>query len=391
MSICKWTLVCAAAVCALAAAGCAHAQNDGRKVLTDSAQAIKSVEAMTYNVTTKGTGGLEKIIYAEGEVKFWRPRDAAAPTVYVKGRVKNPGAQNKMLEVSYDGTTVTWLDWSNLKIHSAPMENVVGRQGVTMSQEFILQQFLHSDPFAMELSWPTLRKIGIETVNGELCDIVTAGPAPDHETVWAISVADRLPRRVVQRSGGSDCTGWVTNISNLKTGVKLAASDFEIHELVGIDIMDEVVPVQSAPPPQLGLRVGEAAPDFAGKDAMNNDVTLSACKGRVVVLEFFGTMFRPSTAACAEVQAVADLMKDQRVTFIGVACREPRPDQATEFWKGNKLTYPCITQGGDDIARRYHVAGYPSVCIIGRDGTIKGFFTDNPGSEVLTNVIHSGM
>ena len=390
MNTTKWMLASMAAVCTLAGAAYAQVEDAAKKALGESTQAMSKLESMTYKVNKKGTGALEKIIDVDGEVKFWRPAGAKTPMVYVKGRVKNPGSQDKQLEVSYDGQNVTWLDWSKNTKFVRPVTDMSGKEDMDMSHQFILEQFLRADPFALELSWPTLKKTGVEKVNGEMCDVITANPAPDRESVWAISVADRLPRRYEQGTPGPNSIGWVTNISDLKTGVKYTAKDFEIALPPGFV---EDAQIQAAPgaAPQLGVKIGDTAPGFTGTDAAGNSQTLASLKGNVVVLQFFGTMFKASAGACAEVQALADEMKGKKVVFLGVACRELGDTEASEFWKKNKFSYPCITKGGDDIAKSYKVMGYPSVCIIGADGTVKGFHQDNPGKDVIANEIRAGM
>lgn len=390
MKLSTLTLIAAAAGCTLAGAARAQVAEDAKKVLTESSQAMNRVESMSYTVKKTGMGALEPIINVNGEVRCWRSAPGKPLMVYAKGKIKNPGSEDRLLEVSYDGTNVTWLDWSKNTMYTRPMSDSMGREDIEMSKQLFLQQFSEAEPFKMEFGWPILRKEAPDKVNGEMCDMIIAQPDDTRQTVWAISVADRLPRRFEQAMPGKEKIGWVTNISDVKTGMKFTAKDFEIQKPTGF-IEDKQNQAATGQAPELGIKVGATAPDFKGTDPSGKEYSLSSLKGNAVVLQFFGTMFKASTAACAETQVLADEMKGKKVVFLGVACRQLGDTEAPDFWKNNKFTYPLISKGGDEIARQFKVLGYPSICVIADDGTIAGFYQDNPGKDMLANTIRGGI
>lgn len=395
MNVKIWMLAATLGGFALAGAASAQVAEDAKKALTESAQAMNRLDSMTCKVKKTGTGAIKDIIDVDGTVKFWRPQGAKHPLVYVTGRIKNPGSQDRKVDVSYDGTNVRWLDWEKNTLFERPMSAAEGREDVEMSKQFLLPEFLTPSPFVAELSWPTVTKEGAEQVNGEMCDMIAALPAKDRRNLWAISVADRLPRRFEQGTvdaGGNPQgqIGWVTNLSEVKTGMKFTAKDFEIAKPVGF-IEDRQNMAAAGAAPELGTKVGAVAPSFKVADMAGKEQSLEAYEGKAVVLQFFGTMFKASTGACAETQIISDSMQGKKVAFLGIACRELGENSAADFWKQNKFTYPLIAKGGDDIAKLYKVAGYPTVVVVGADRTVVGYFQEVPPQDVLENAIRGGL
>ena len=96
---------------------------------------------------------------------------------------------------------------------------------------------------------------------------------------------------------------------------------------------------RSAASSGIGVASGTPAPTFTGKDSKGEEISLANMKGNVVVLEFFGTMFKASNIGSLDIQSMSTgEFKDKGVKFIGMACREPNDAAAVDYFKNNGLT-----------------------------------------------------
>lgn len=369
-----------AATAALVSPAVAQVDENAKAAMKESAAAILKLESFSGKVRRSATGALKDIIDADGNVKYWRPAGGKAAYTMVVGRLKNPGQGDKKVHVSYDGTNVRWLDAAKNTLFERPMADSQASEEVGSSKIISVPEMTGADNFDSFLQFPKVTIEGQEKVNGEICDKVVAYPSPDRFITWYISVADRLPRRLEQGTGeGENRIALITDISDLKVGEKFTAKDFELALPVGYAKDSQMPP----PAPEFGVKGGNPAPDFKAVDSTGKEHTPASLKGNVVVLQFFGSMFKASLAACAEVQAMADEYKGKNVVFVGVACRELSDSAAADYWKNNKFTYTLVPKG-DEVAKAFKVAGYPSIAIINADGSMAAFHQDNPGKDKLT-------
>lgn len=364
----------------------AQVNDDAKTILTESAKAIKDAKGLTFSVKTYATGMLKDIIDLSGDVKVWRPEGATAGTWMVDGRAKNPGKPDRKLVVMSDGSNVTWLSFDDNKRYTRPSSDSMAMEITNMCKELLLPDMLNPT-FQEELNKPILSKTGINNVGGEVCDVVEAMPAgKDRNRTWSISVKDRLPRQLELGTGNAaQKITKVSDVSNVKV-VTLTAKDFNIALPNGFteDKM-AAAPVQAPAAPaakvELGLAAGAPAPAFG-----TGEMSLASMKGNVVVLEFWGTMFKQSTAHVADMKTLAGTFKTN-VKMLGVACRSDEK-AASDWWSKSGPGYPLIAKG-DAIAADYKVMGYPSYYVINGEGNVAAFFQDFPGTDKLKGAIEA--
>lgn len=367
----------------------AQVNDDAKAVLTESAKAIKDAKGMTFSVKTYATGMLKDIIDLSGDVKVWRPEGASAGMWMVDGRAKNPGKPDRKLMVTSDGASVTWLSYDDNIKYTRPASDSQAMEMTNMCKELLLPDMLNPT-FTEELGKPILAKTGVNNVGGEVCDVVEAMPAgKDRNRTWSISVKDRLPRQLELGTGNAaQKITKVSDISNVKV-VALTAKDFNIalpngfkeDKMAAAPVAPINNPAAPAPEVKLGLAAGAAAPAFG-----TGEMSLASMKGNVVVLEFWGTVFKQSTAHVAEMKTLAGTFKSN-VKMLGVACRSDEK-AATEWWTKSGPGYPLIAKG-DAIAADYKVMGYPSYYVINGDGNVAAFFQEFPGADKLKAAIET--
>ena len=262
------------------------------------------------------------------------------------------------------------------------------------------EEYTSKQPFGQVLRMEKLTKLPNDNVKGEVCEIIEGSTADGSRTItWAISVADKLPRRMEMATGSGDKKiSMILEMTGFNAAAKLSAADFKIALPPGyVDDKQANVPANVATPGmqpaqdvELGLKAGTAAPAFSLKDASGTAVTLDSFKGNVAVVEFFGTMFKASTVGSAALQSMTEDFKGKNVKFVGLACREGSEAAAKDYFKTNGLTYTLVPKGDAAIAD-YKVVGFPSYYIITPDGKVAAFYQNFPGKDVMAGAINQAM
>jgi peroxiredoxin Q/BCP len=134
------------------------------------------------------------------------------------------------------------------------------------------------------------------------------------------------------------------------------------------------------------LAVGSAAPDFTLPDDRGNQISLSALRGKNVVLIFYP---RDETAVCTQqLCEFRDQWADVKAKNAIVFGVNPQ-DAAThaKFRERQKYPFPLLTDAGQKMGQAYHTKGLivkRTVYLIGPDGIIRYAKRGKPEpSEVL--------
>src|SRR5262245_32988675 len=86
----------------------------------------------------------------------------------------------------------------------------------------------------------------------------------------------------------------------------------------------------------------QAAPDFTLSDANGNPVTLSAHKGRVVLLDFWATWCEGCKTEIPWYMEFQDKYKERGLSVLGVSLDEDGWKSVKPFLAENKLNYPVV-------------------------------------------------
>lgn len=119
------------------------------------------------------------------------------------------------------------------------------------------------------------------------------------------------------------------------------------------------------------VRKDETAPDFTCRTTDGKPFTLSAFKGKVVVLYFFDRL----PMACMtemkyiEKEIFQDLKKRDDFTILGIGRRLTRED-VVKAGGDNKLTFPLAADPKQEIYARYFTKFVPRKIVVRKDGTI---------------------
>jgi peroxiredoxin len=112
------------------------------------------------------------------------------------------------------------------------------------------------------------------------------------------------------------------------------------------------------------------ARDVTGPLLGGGTYDVTADRGTVVVVNFWGSWCSPCRAEAADLEKTYVATKARGVTFIGVNSRDDR-DQAIAFERG-RVTYPSIYDPDGRVALKFDVTqvSTPSTLVLDRQGRI---------------------
>jgi len=145
--------------------------------------------------------------------------------------------------------------------------------------------------------------------------------------------------------------------------------------------VDESIPV--------GTSVGERAPDFTLRSLDGEPVTLSAFRGKVVILDFWASWCYPCRISMPALHALWEKYRNQGVVLLGVSL--DRSESAAEgYLKANGYTVLTALwesiYASQAVAQKYGVSGIPHTFVIDRDGIIR--FSGHP-TQLTASLIES--
>ncbi|MGW6419640.1 TlpA family protein disulfide reductase [Streptomyces sp. NPDC055055] len=133
----------------------------------------------------------------------------------------------------------------------------------------------------------------------------------------------------------------------------------------GTDGTAAVLPVAERPP----------APDTSGRDLAGEDLALRSYRGKVVVLNVWGSWCAPCRAEAADLEALRGAAGPRGVELLGVNVRDRSTGPAREFERTYGLRYPSIHDPDGKLLLAFPPAllnpqAIPSTLVIDRQGRI---------------------
>jgi cytochrome c biogenesis protein CcmG/thiol:disulfide interchange protein DsbE len=111
------------------------------------------------------------------------------------------------------------------------------------------------------------------------------------------------------------------------------------------------------------------APAWELKDIEGRTIKSSDFKGKVVMLNFWGTWCPPCVAEIPDLIALQKKYADRGFTVIGAAY-DPNPEGVAEFAREHGINYPVVLANEDVLAAFRNVEAFPTSFFIDREGVV---------------------
>ncbi|CAL9457682.1 Thiol-disulfide oxidoreductase ResA [Streptomyces sp. enrichment culture] len=134
------------------------------------------------------------------------------------------------------------------------------------------------------------------------------------------------------------------------------------------------------------------APDLSGETVDGKQLDVDDYKGKVVVLNVWGSWCPPCRAEAKNFQKVYEDVKDQGVQFVGINTRDTSTGPARAFEKEYGITYPSLYDPMGKLMLRFEKGtlnpqAIPSTLVIDRDGRIAARTLQALSEEKLRSMI----
>jgi thiol-disulfide isomerase/thioredoxin len=114
---------------------------------------------------------------------------------------------------------------------------------------------------------------------------------------------------------------------------------------------------------------GKPAPELLVTDLKGNPVTLSAFKGKTVLLDFWTTWCPPCRADGPALEKLYRKYGDEELMIVGIAVTESREIVET-FLNEHPHSFPIVLASENEMPLPYQVSAFPTYIVIDRDGKV---------------------
>src|SRR5699024_8149677 len=121
---------------------------------------------------------------------------------------------------------------------------------------------------------------------------------------------------------------------------------------------------------ELGLEIGNIAPDFQLETLDGETVKLSDLRGEKVMVNFWATWCPPCRAEMPDMQKFHE-NTDVNILAVNLIDTESNRDNVPEFLDELGLTFPVLLDEESEIATEYKIVAYPTSFMIDSNGRIQ--------------------
>jgi len=133
-----------------------------------------------------------------------------------------------------------------------------------------------------------------------------------------------------------------------------------------------------------------AAPAVSGTTLAGSRLSLSAYRGKVVVINFWGSWCAPCRSEAPTLAVLSQQYRSKGVQFVGIDIRDS-PAGAGAFVQNFGISYPSLNDPADEIALAFRgtvpPAAIPSTLVIDRGGRIAGRVIGAASYASLGNIL----
>lgn len=133
------------------------------------------------------------------------------------------------------------------------------------------------------------------------------------------------------------------------------------------------------------------APDFAGTSLTGSAIRLASFRGKVVVVNFWGSWCPPCRAEGPTLAVLAEQYRSHGVSFLGDDVGDT-PANALAFTRTVGITYPSMNDSGYSIVQSFDrvapVSDTPTTVVVDRTGHIAGVVIGKVTYQAMTTMLN---
>jgi thiol-disulfide isomerase/thioredoxin len=133
-----------------------------------------------------------------------------------------------------------------------------------------------------------------------------------------------------------------------------------------------------------------AVPDFTGRTLTGASLRLASYRGKVVVLNFWGSWCVPCRSEAPTLAVLSEQYRSRGVSFVGDDVGDT-PVNALAFTRDMSITYPSVNDPGYQVAQQIGkvvvVNDTPTTLVIDRTGHLAGVIYGGATYSVLNTIL----
>lgn len=152
-----------------------------------------------------------------------------------------------------------------------------------------------------------------------------------------------------------------------------AVYDFMVSEDASEDKVVAIPPTQDGEltnTDEIGLEIGNFAPDFELETLTGETVRLSDYRGKRVIVNFWATWCPPCRAEIPDFQKLYD-QKDVVILAVNLTKSETSENKVAQFVDDFEMTFPVLMDEQSNVSSNYRVQAYPTSYMIDSIGRIQ--------------------
>ncbi|MEI2464922.1 TlpA disulfide reductase family protein [Niallia taxi] len=138
----------------------------------------------------------------------------------------------------------------------------------------------------------------------------------------------------------------------------------------------------------IGVNVGNIAPDFTLKNLQGKDVRLSSLRGKKVIINFWATWCPPCKQEIPEIEKFYQEYKGT-VEVLAVNIDGGNSEAVALFTKKMNVSFPVLLDNPDGINEAYKVMTIPTTFFIDENGIITNKYFTVMSLNVIEKLIKS--
>jgi thiol-disulfide isomerase/thioredoxin len=132
------------------------------------------------------------------------------------------------------------------------------------------------------------------------------------------------------------------------------------------------------------------APEFTGTSLTGTPITSASYRGKVVVLNFWGSWCPPCRAEAPTLAVLAEQYRPKGVSFLGDDVGDTSAN-ALAFTRGVGISYPSVNDAGYSVVQKFGrvapISDTPTTVVIDQTGHIAGLVIGQVTYQTMTTIL----